>query len=219
MRGSFMIDRVFHRLLPTAVIAATAFALASCTGGVANEKDAQASYVGLNGAIGKAIQLGFDGFNAATSANIPPQSTTGDLTGTLDVVGQADQGASANKGMRLSLIMVDYEDEIVEDGFMSYSIVYDTDPNGGDTTSWDALLLPYLDLKFANYPDGTYSGTLTGPFLMSGDLDGEVVLDLMISGSTQAGVDAGSVERVVGSTTITGTATSQYGTFNVNLTL
>ena len=55
--------------------------------------------------------LGFAGFNAASSANIPPQMTTGDVAGTLTVTGQVDQGASSNKNMRLVEALVGYQDK------------------------------------------------------------------------------------------------------------
>jgi hypothetical protein len=49
-----------------------------CGGGVSSEEQAQRAYLGLDKSIGKALVLGFAGFNAASSANISPQSTSGD---------------------------------------------------------------------------------------------------------------------------------------------
>jgi len=51
------------------------------------------------------MQLGFDGFNSASSANIATQTAAGAKSGTLTVTGQVDQGASANKGMRLQVAL------------------------------------------------------------------------------------------------------------------
>jgi hypothetical protein len=61
--------------------------------------------------VGKAMDLGFAGFNAATSANISPQKTSGTVKGSLTITGQVDQGASANKGMRLQVKLEDYQDD------------------------------------------------------------------------------------------------------------
>src|SRR5690606_4696982 len=117
---------------------------------------ARAAYLGLDAAIEKALNLGFAGFNAATSANIPPQNTTGDVSGTMDVTGQADQGASDNKGMRLYVALTEYQDVAVlvdpDDEEIEFGIVYDT----------DADALPFLEAKFSNYPNGTFTGSFTG---------------------------------------------------------
>jgi hypothetical protein len=57
-----------------------------------------------------------------------PQMTTGTATGTLVVTGQVDQGASANKGMRLKEALVNYSD----DGKLTYNT--------------DAAALPALEM-------------------------------------------------------------------------
>src|SRR5262245_1391692 len=98
-----------------------ALALAGCGGdAVGSEADAHRVYLGLDAAIDKAIKLCFDGFNAASSANIPPQTAMGMLGGTMTIAGQVDQGASANKTMNLTEQLVMYSD--VE------KFVYDTGP-------------------------------------------------------------------------------------------
>jgi hypothetical protein len=51
---------------------------------------------------------------------------------------------------------------------------------------------------------------------MSGDLSGPVTLSLAFNGQLQS--VGGMVERQPGTTTITGTATSSAGTYNVNVT-
>jgi hypothetical protein len=176
--------------------------------GVADAKSAEAAYMGIDGAIEKALNLGFAGFNAATSANIPAQSGVGDVSGTMEVTGQADSGMSANKGMRLYVAMVEYSDGPVTVDETEFAITYDTDPAD----------LPYLEAKFANYPNGTFTGSYTGTVNMSGDLKGVVTLELTFAGNTEEDpLDATKVLRVEGTTTVTGTASSSYGTFQIDL--
>lgn len=173
---------------------------------MADEESAEAAYVGLDLAIEKMMGLGFDGFNAASSANIPPQSTVGEATGTLVVTGKVDQGASANKGMRLNIELDEYSDET--DPEAPYIITYDTDPEE----------LPFLELQLRDIPNGTLSGTFPGPVHMSGTLTGTVTLDITLSGAIEEHPDEpGVVRRVEGSTAVTGTATSRYGTFAIDL--
>jgi hypothetical protein len=63
------------------------------------------------------------------------------------------------------------------------------------------------------------TGTLAGTFETKGDLQGGVVLSLSMSGQLQADpTDATKVQRKPGTTQVTGTAQSPYGTFAVNLT-
>ncbi len=143
-----------------------ALGLAGCSDDVGSEADARRAYVGLDKSVDKAMQLGFQGFNLASSANIDPQTTNGDKAGTLTVSGKVDQGASANKTMTLNEEMKGYSD----DGLITY-----------DTTS----TLPVIDLKLANVPNGTVNGTLVGTFKMSGDLEGNITLTLNISGELQ----------------------------------
>jgi len=56
-----------------------------------------------------------------------------------------------------------------------------------------------------------------GVFTMSGDLHNSVTLMLAFTGNTQAGPN-NTVVRVPGTTHITGTAVSDYGTYNVDVT-
>jgi hypothetical protein len=73
--------------------------VASCGNGDVSSTDAaQAAYLGLDKSIDKAITEGFAGFNAASSANIPTETASGDVSGTMTITGQVDQGQSANKG-------------------------------------------------------------------------------------------------------------------------
>ncbi len=184
----------------------------SCGGGgqVSSEEQARRAYVGLDKAVGKSMQLGFDGFSSASSANISPQTASGMKSGTLTVTGQVDQGASANKGMRLKVDMAGYSDgDVTVDGGSSVPITYATIDGGTQ---------PTLDLSLKNIPNGTFTGTLVGDFEMSGGLTGSVKLDLSMSGAIEDG-GSGKVQRKAGGTTVTGKATSGTGVFQVNITL
>lgn len=172
-------------------------------GAVADETSARLAYLGLDRAIDRAIDLGFAGFNAANSANIPEQAGGGELSGTMTIGGKVDQGASANKGMRLEMTLAgDYADVILED---DTDVIY----NGGPAA---------LDMVFKGLPDADFSGTLHGTFVMEHDLIGDVTLDLSMDGTTQDAGD-GTIVRVPGSIHVTGTATSDYGVFTVDVSL
>lgn len=190
-----------HRAL--VILLVTASVAAGCGNQVSSEESARAAYLGLDLAVEKAMILGFDGFNAATSANIDPQSTTGADSGTITVTGQVDQGASANKGMRLNVQLVEYSDAVDSE---EIQITYETRDDA----------LPALTLQLRNIPSGTLSGTLVGTFHMTGELAGTVTLNLSFSGNIEPD-GAGGVRRVPGSTTVTGTATSSYGTYAVDV--
>ncbi|MFO0761775.1 MAG: hypothetical protein U0359_35355 [Byssovorax sp.] len=182
------------------VLVCGALGALGCSGdNVGSEEDAKRAYQGLDASIDKAIDLGFDGFNAAKSANIDPQETKGAKTGTMTIGGKVDQGASNNKTMNLTETLVMYSD----DG----KLTYDT-----------GATLPTIDMKLSKIPDGTLSGTLSGDFTLSGDdLKGPVTLSLTFNGDLQAGSGT-AVVRKPGTTHITGTATSDYGTYNVDIT-
>ena len=189
---------------PTSIVAIAALAFlsafAACGGGVSSEADAKKAYMGLDTSVDKAIQLGFDGYNAnPNGANILPQSADGGVSGTMTVTGQVDQGASNNKGMRLNDALSGYSD----DGQVKYST--------------DQSSVPALVINLKNIPSGTVDGSLNGPFMMSGGLSGQVSLSLTFSGQTEAG-PGNTVVRKAGTTHITGTATSPAGTYNVDVT-
>jgi hypothetical protein len=179
-----------------------------------SDEEARRAYLGLDASIEASIDLGFQGFNAASSANIAPQTATGAATGTLTVTGQVDQGSSANKGMRLSIGMVDYSDGAIDvatdDGDIEVELTYDTAATAVDQ--------PYLQLSLRDIPDGTFTGELTGRYFLRGDIDGEVELALTFGGDL-ADAGGGAVDRVPGTTTITGTATSGDGLYEVAVTL
>ncbi len=194
-----------------AVLAVLAVAGCSDDGAIDSNEEARRAYLGLDTSIAKSLTLGFAGFNAASSANIPPQMTVGVEAGTLVITGQVDQGSSANKGMRLRVGMVGYTDgPVVLDGEdVTVEITYDTDP--------DPALQPYLQLSLKNIPTGTLTGTLTGTYHMTGDLAGDATVDLMFSGMLQA--EGNGVIRAPGTTTVTGTASTGDGVYDVQLTL
>ena len=185
-----------------------------------SDEAARRAYLALDGSIEKSIALGFAGFNAASSANIDPQMGTGTSAGTITITGKVDSGSSANKGMRLEIGMVDYDDGKVaynDDNDMVHVIF---------NTSTDLTLQPSFDLQLKNFPNGTLEGTLTagdlmnGVYVLSGDLEGELTLNLTVMGTTMAGAVAGDVVRVPGATTITGTATnSDGGVYNISITI
>jgi hypothetical protein len=179
-----------------------------------SDEEARRAYLGLDTSIEKSLNLGFAGFNAATSANIPPQSGAGDAAGTLTITGQVDQGASPNKEMRLHVGMVGYTDGVIRvmvgDEEVEVALTYDTRAVEAEQ--------PYLHLSLRDIPNGTFTGELTGDYLLSGDIEGEVTLDLALAGMIRDG-GGGNVARVPGSTTVTGTATSGDGLYEVVLTL
>lgn len=170
-----------------------------CGSGVNSDEQARRAYVGLDAAIDKAINLGFAGFNAASSANIPAQMTTGTAAGTLKVTGQVDQGASANKGMRLLTEFTGYSD----DTKLFYVTV------AGKTQE--------LNMQLKNIPTGTLSGDANWTLDMTGELAGQVTLKFVFSGTLQSGA-GNTVERKPGTTHITGTATSGPGIYNIDVT-
>lgn len=207
--------------LPYLLVASSLLIAACSSDQVDSDEQARRAYLGLDKSVGKSINLGFQGFNMASSANITPQTTMGDKAGMLTISGQVDQGASANKEMRLDVGMVGYDDGDVKinDSGDTIHIVYDT--------STDLTMQPYLDLKLMNIPTGTLTGTLTsnanmtGVYKLTGDIKGTLTLNLTISGTLMPGTGTGTtVERVVGTTTVTGTATnSDGGTYQVNVML
>ena len=205
---------------PMTYLLVLSMATAACSSDeVDSDEEARRAYLGLDGSIEKSLNLGFQGFNLATTANIDAQMTNGDKAGTIAVDGQVDQGASSNKEMRLYIAMVGYDDGDVvynEDGDTVH-VVYDT--------STDMTMQPYLDLHLANVPTGTMTGTLdantnmTGIYKLSGDIKGELTLNVTINGTLMSGAN-NTVVRVPGTTTVVGTATnSDGGVYDINVTL
>jgi hypothetical protein len=138
--------------------------------------------------------------------------TTGIAGGTLGISGKVDQGSSDNKGMRLYVAMVDYTDGVVRiDG-------EDTEIDITYNTNVDPMLQPYFDVQLKNIPSGTLDGSVVGDYSMKGDLDGTTTLNLTFTGKIQDD-GTGKVIRVPGMTTVTGTATSGDGVYDVMLML
>ncbi len=194
------------------IVLAFVTVVVSCGDGddIDTDTEARWAYLGFDRAVDRAINLGFDGFNAASSANIPPQEEDGDVSGTIEVSGQVDQGESDNKEMRLDLTLVEYADDVfddpmTEDVIEELQVVYDTDEND----------LPSLELSLRNVPDGTFTGTMSGVFLLSGDLDAEATFALTLAGGLQGTAD--EVVREPGTLSITGTVTSADGTYDVDV--
>ncbi|RMH41799.1 MAG: hypothetical protein D6689_10125 [Deltaproteobacteria bacterium] len=194
------------------VALAAALAALGCGDGDDLDSDTEArwAYLGFDRAVDRALGLGFAGFNAATSANIPVQEAAGDVSGTITVAGQVDQGASANKEMRLVLTLDGYADGAVDDPVTAgvveeIAITYDT----------DSAALPSLDMSLRDIPDGTFTGTLAGEMLLSGDVDARAVFALSLSGGLMA--DGDDVVREPGTLTIVGTVTSGDGTYEVHV--
>jgi hypothetical protein len=189
------------RSTPSLWIVTVASLVCACgNGNVSSTDQAKQAYLGLDASIDKAIQAGFDGFNSATSANIAPQTKSGAVTGTLTVTGQVDQGASTNKGMRLSEALTTYSD----DGMLTY-----------DTTA-SALPALTMQLKGIGTSNGTLTGTLIGNVTMSGNLMGPVALNVTFT-ATITGSQP-QVSRVSGTTHITGTATAAGATYQIDVT-
>ena len=197
-------------------------ALAACGGDdtVSSDEAARRAYLCLDKSIQKSIDLGFDGFNSASSANISPQTKAGDAGGTLTITGQVDQGASNNKGMRLDVGMVKYDDGPVEynDNHDKVHVIFDTSATMTDQ--------PYLSVMLKGIPTGTFDGTLTsnssmtGVYNLSGDIKGTLTLNLTISGKLMAATAPAITTRVPGMTTVTGTATNaDGGVYNISITL
>jgi hypothetical protein len=195
-------------------MAALAFAIvliSGCDGDdIDSDTEARWAYLGFDRAVDRAINLGFDGFNAANSANIPEQTEPGDVAGDMVINGQVDQGASDNKGMRLLVNLFDYEDGDFDDPITDDVEELRTFYNTVDGVE------PALDISLRDIPDGTFSGTLIGRMVIDGAVEADADFDVAFSGDI---MDAGNgdVVRVAGTLVITGTVTSGDGLFNVDV--
>lgn len=177
----------------------------ACGGsGVSDEDGARLAYVGLDPSVDKIIDLGFKGFSEASSANIPTQMGTGAVSGTLAVGGKVDQGASNNKEMTLDVAYANYSNGAVANEDID-DIVY--------VSSAGVV----ADLSLKGLPNANLTGTLSGSVTMQGGLEGTVTLALSITGQTEDD-GTGKIRRKAGTVHITGTATSDYGVFNVDVT-
>ncbi len=203
-----------RRLIPYIGLALGLLVTGACSDDdeIDSNEEARRAYLGLNASIEKALNLGFVGYNTANSANIDPQATAGVATGSLTITGQVDQSASDNKGMRLRVGMVDYSDGpvvvVVDEEELEVDLTYDTTEVTANQ--------PYLQLSLRDFPNGTLTGSLTGVYLLHGAIEGDVTLDLMMTGTT---VDGGNqtIVRPPGSTHVTGSATSGDGRYMVDV--
>ena len=198
--------RSFH------VFAIAVLAAACSSDSVDSNEQARRAYLGLDGSISKSLELAFTGYDAASSANIPDETGSGDAGGTIVVSGKVDQGNPAQASMSLAVALADYSD-----GAVAIDTHGDTITVGYSTGS-DATTQPALGIKLNQSSGSSLDGTLTGDYTMTGDLGGSVSLDITLSGTfTGSGT---SIARVPGSTTVTGTATnSDGGVFDVNVML
>jgi len=192
------------------------FIVGACTSSSVNsDEQALRAYLGLDKSVSKCLTLAFQGYDAATCANIPTEMTTGDgmPAGTLAITGQVSHGNVNEATMTLPIAMVKYNDSpIVVDtkNNTKLTLIYDT--------STDTTMQPVLNMKLNASSGMAIDGTLMGEYTMSGDLKGTITLDLTITGMFSG--SGTTVMRVPGSTTITGTAVnSGGGMYTVNVTI
>lgn len=197
-------ERTLPRLGSLLASLALVASVTACSdeGEVASEDEARVAYLGIDPGVDRALALGFDGFAAASNANIPDQTGLGDLSGTMVVGGKVDQGASANKEMDLTVAVTDYSDVLVE---------------GEVDIRYFTLAPLILDMSLKGLPEAELTGTLTGTVDMQGAIEGPLTLNLSIMGQTDEG-PSGEVRRAPGTTRITGTATSPNGSYTVDVT-
>jgi len=168
---------------------------------VNSDEQARRAYLGLDKSVSKSLALGFMGYNAASNANIPTEMVAGDATGTLTITGHVDQGTPNQASMGLDAAMAMYSDGkiVVDDKNNTITVTYAT----------NMATPPSLSLKLNSSAGNTLTGSLTGDYVMSGDLQGTVTLNLQIDGTFSG--TAPNVMRVAGSTTVTGTAVNSSG--------
>ena len=193
--------------MPALLVAITALsALSGCSTAITDEEAAERADLGVDPAVELALQLGLDGYNAATSANIPNQDASGAASGSIVVGGQVDQGSSDNKQLRLDVWLNDWSNGVLDDDD-DFDVSYAT----------DAPLL--LDISLRGLPDADLEGSLIGDVMLDGELDGPLTLELVFDGQTETDPDDPSrIRRVPGSTHVTGTATVGRGVYDIDLT-
>jgi hypothetical protein len=189
--------RLHRAILACALVGLSPLIGCGGSSAVGSPADAEAAYRGLDLAIDKAITLGFQGFVAAKSANIPAQTANGNAAGTMTVTGKVDQGQSNNKTMNLFVAVAGYSD----DGKLTY--------DGSQAA---------LGMSLKKIPNGDFSGSLTGSFSMSGALVGPADFALSFSGNLEPNAMTGDVERKPGTTHITGSVTSDQYSYSVDVT-
>jgi hypothetical protein len=183
----------------------------ACTNNsVDSDTQARRAYLGLDKSISKSLELTFQGYDTGMT-NFPPQMTTGDKTGTITVSGKADSGNCSQLSIGINVGMTNYSDGPFKDGSTTLNVTY--------ATSTDTAMQPALGIKLNGSSGNSINATLMGDYTMTGDLKGTVTLDLTIVG-TFSGTCPNAVQRVAGSTTVTGTAVnSSGGMYTVNVTI
>jgi hypothetical protein len=187
---------------------------AGCSSDTAVDSNEQArrAYLGLDKSVSKGLTLAFQGYDMASNANIPAQMMTGDVRGTIAVTGKVDHGNPTQATMNVDIGLATYGDGPVSIDAKGHtvSITYDT--------STDVTQQPVLNLKLNASSGNSLSGTLGGDYTMSGDLKGVVTLDLTIDGMFSG--SGTTVQRVPGSTIVTGSAVNASGgMYQINVTL
>ncbi len=176
-----------------------------------SDEQARRAFLGLNDSISNSLTLAFDGYDAASSANIPAQSGSGSASGTITVSGKVDQGNPQQASMSLSVLLDDYSDGPFAVDTKGDTITVTYNSGSGANT-------PALSLKLNASSGSSIDGSLMGDYHTSGALTGTVTLDVTISGTFSGSGTA--VERVPGTTTVMGTVVnSSGGTFDVNAML
>jgi hypothetical protein len=102
----------------------------------------------------------------------------------------------------------------------TYTDYSDGDPDEEDDivdVIYDSQGTVTIDLSLKGLPNADLTGTLVGTVIMDGGLLGPVTLDLAITGETEDD-GTGKIRRKAGTVHVTGTATSDYGTFQVDVT-
>lgn len=167
----------------------------------ASANDAERAYAAIEGTFVKALQLAFDGFNSASGGTIALQSASGDKAGTITVQGTVDQGGSSTKKMTLDVALSGYSDD------------------GATTCQTQAQAPAAFELTLANIPTGTLSGTLKGTYALSGNVSGDVLVNVAFAGPIRANAaDSAKVERTPAATHITGTVTAGAASYTVDVT-
>src|SRR5690606_21288134 len=111
--NSATIDGMRHQLRNLGCALLVVAAVGCSDDGVSDEEGARIAYLGIDPAVDKMLDLGFKGRSEASSAHIPEQSTTGDVSGTMTVGGKVDAGNTKNDEMDLTVVLVGYSDGAV----------------------------------------------------------------------------------------------------------
>ena len=205
--ASLLLIYGFMHLRAIAILAS----FVGCTSSsVDSNEQARRAYLGLDSSISKSLTLAFAGYDAASSANIPTEMGSGTMSGTLTVAGKVDQGNPQQASMSLTAALDVYSDGpfVVDTKGDKITVTYTT----------GSAAPPTLGIKLNASSGDSLNGTLMGDYEMTGGLTGSVTLDVTLTGTFSG--SGTNVQRVPGSTTVTGTAVSSSGgMYDVNVTL